>query len=145
MMLRRVFIVLCLAYIVKSCIPYTVIDPQLSKYDTDYLNIVKQYCGSTKYFHPLQKTIYFQEMENNHIAYCARNRFTKLNIVVNSKYWKDSSEDMKYSTLVHELTHCYFRVGHSENKHHFMYSFENFLTREEVDTQLIEFLKEQCK
>ena len=145
MMLRRVFIVLCLAYIVKSCIPYTVIDPQLSKYDTDYLNIVKQYCGSTKYFHPLQKTIYFEDMNTNHIAYCARNMFTKLNIVVDTKYWNISTDDMKYSTMVHELTHCYFKVGHSSNIGHYMYSYENFLPRETVNAQLIEFLKEQCK
>ncbi len=132
-------------FITSYFIPYTVIDPTLGKYDQEFLVLLKNNCAENKYLHPIQKTIYFQDMPMNNIAYCSTNGYTSFKIVYNKKEWDIQSEDQRFSSLVHEFSHCYFGIGHSSDPNHFMFAYENNLSKEVVEKQVLELIKEQCK
>lgn len=133
-------------YLVSQFIPKTIVDPVLLKYDNEFHSIVKKYCKEEQYFHPIQKFIYFQDMGNdyNDIAFCQSNRYTSFKIVYNIKVWKIQDEDQRFSGFVHEATHCYFKEPHSLDPNHYMFAFENNLSKDTVKYQLAEFLKKKC-
>ena len=133
-------------FILSAFIPYNIVDPLLYPYEQEFLGTVKQHCNESQYLHPIQKTIHFAEVDNpNNIANCATNNFTKLNITYNITYWNSQGPSQRFSTMTHELTHCYFNTGHNPDPSHYMYYLENYLPRETVQKQLEEFLKERCK
>lgn len=124
--------------------PYTKVDPELEKYDKEFLATVNKYCTKSQYLQPWQKAEYFNDLGEGHIGYCSTNDITKLIIRINPKYWNGKSEDEKFSTFSHEATHCYLNTDHSPNPNHFMFAYENYLSKETVQAQLIEFLKKKC-
>lgn len=145
--LINILLGVCLISLVLfSCIPYTIIDPVLLPYDKQFLDIVKIYCKPGQYLSPLQKTIYFEDIKDrSRIAYCKSNGYTTFNIVYSTYHWNIQSEDEKFATMRHEEFHCYFGINHSPNPNHFMYAFENNLSRQVIEEQTIELLKALCK
>lgn len=124
--------------------PYTVIDPKAAKYDEQFLEYVKKYCKEDQYLQPIQKSIYFDSLPSKYAGVCFTNSKTKLTIIYNGDHWESFSEDMKFSTAMHESMHCYFDIKHSKDPTHFMYFEENNLTQDEVVVQLEELLKRLC-
>ncbi len=132
-------------FIVSYFIPYTIIDPALENYDREYKALLIKYCPKDKYIHPLQKTMYFQDLPIGNIAYCQTNSYTSFKIVYNKREWDIQSEEQRFSTARHELSHCYFGIGHSDDPKNYMYPYERFLSRQVVEQQTIELIQEQCK
>ena len=130
--------------IASNFVPYTSIDPELAKFDNEFVAEVKKYCREDQYFHPIQKRIFFENIEDKQvIAQCGYSPFN-FKVGVSYFHWRRSSEEQKFATLNHEFTHCYFKVGHNPDPGNYMYAFENYLPREVVKKQLTDFLAERC-
>ena len=131
-------------FIIAQLIPYNAVDPELAVYEQEYLTTVQKYCTRDKYLKPWQKAIYFQQLDYNNIAYCQSNHFSTMKIVYNIRNWNTQSEDERFASIQHELFHCYFGVGHSDDPKNFMYAFENYLSKQVVIEQEIALLKKLC-
>jgi hypothetical protein len=138
-----VYIVLCLS-IVSKAIPYTSVAPELADYNNTYQQMLKNYCKDTQYFNPLQKDINFGDIEDRVIiAKCGRS-LIGFRVVVDRKHWERAEPNERFSTMMHELSHCYLGVDHSPDPGNFMYAYENYLPIDVVLIQLRDLLIDHC-
>lgn len=134
-------------YYLSYFIPYKVIDPELAPYEKEFLDTVHLYCNDNQFYsNPRQETLIINDLGNNiQIAYCSYNLvFSHFEITFNSRFWKSGTEDERYSSLIHEFTHCYFHEGHSKDPYNYMYAYENNLTKNVVKKQLEQLAKKKC-
>jgi hypothetical protein len=131
--------------IIGIFIPSTDIDSELKEYDETYKEYLNKYCTSGKYLDPVQKTIKFGILPTGLLAICRTNNLTFMQIIVNIGYWENMTSERRFSTLMHEFSHCYFGLEHSPNPEHFMYAEENHFKKEVVEYQLSVLLQELCK
>lgn len=142
--LLTLFYFITIQYLISQFIPYKTIDPTLYPYKQEFLTIVNEHCSYFQYFHPIQEAMYFDDLQNGMCAYSLSNRLSKLNVVVNIRYWNNATDDMKYSTMMHEFSHGYLEAKHSDNPLNYMWPYENYLPKELVKAQLIEALILKC-
>lgn len=125
--------------------PNTQIDPELKPYHDEVMVYVKKYCKDDEYFNKHYK-IEFQNFNDKKIAgYCLKrvNRFT---IQISRYYWDNSTEEEKFSLIVHEDLHCLFGIMHVDDPNDIMYYSDSIInTKDVVIKQLINHLKKVCK
>lgn len=143
--IKYLCVILCVIVIGSNFIPYRIIDPELAPYEKEFIDTVKEYCPATRFFHPIQDSMYFGNIGYPRLAYTQTNGWTRMTIVVDRFYWATANDDMRYSTLFHELGHGILGLSHSKNSGNFMYAFDFPITKAEVKKQLVEILKERCK
>jgi hypothetical protein len=85
------------------------------------------------------------DFQKSSLAYCQPGHNWG-HIKVNQDYWTHSAQESeKHMIIAHELTHCYFRLGHFDNKLHIMNSElpHHFEYKEELWTELFESINSE--
>lgn len=119
------------------------VDNELKQYNDYFLYEVNKYCDKSQ-FSILNKTIIkFDDLNRGELGVCRR-ALIRFEVLIDKKSWDRSQQDRKFSTITHELTHCYLKEEHSPNPNHYMYATENNLPTLMVMLQLEELLKKKC-
>ena len=141
---RMVYYTIIAIFFIVNLWPVRNIDPAITPFHNEIFSIIEKHCDRSQYYYPLQVEIKIQPLDKVFIAYCNRNLYTKFTIVYNSKHWSYQSDDQKFETLAHELLHCMFREDHVNDPGHFMFAYENNLSKVIVLKQLNDYLTKKC-
>ena len=125
--------------------PIKSIDPQLKPYYNEYLLLAKLYCNEKDLNIPRRISIQLSDwMEEGTLGFCIQYPTMSYFIRIQETYWNKANEAQRYQVIVHELSHCVMREGHSDDPHSYMYYAINDLSIEETNRQLVDFLSKKC-
>lgn len=148
--LLRMFLVIFYAIsifiLLVNCAPTRRIDPELIPYDLAFDDVVSQYCDKTQYnYNPLQVSIEFDNLDYPTLGYCSVNHMGSYSIRIDRTAWDRFSPEERKQLISHEKTHCLFRVGHSIDPTNYMFAYFSKMEDNELDRQIILFLKAECE
>lgn len=126
--------------------PYTYISSDVRSQYNEIMTIVKARCRKDDYNHPPQISVHLGNLKDPMIGYCEF-RAGGFNVVFDEKSWKSANEDLKFQLMAHELTHCLFGLGHSDDSHNYMYyglSELNTLTKKIATDQFEAVVDTEC-
>jgi hypothetical protein len=144
--LNRFFIVFPFLFLFYITLPVHEINPQIEPYYEEVITKVHNRCSFLYYYHPSQFTIDFAQLQDiNHpiIGVCQKN-LNRYQIYVDEEFWETANDSAKYELIVHEMTHCLFLEGHSDDEGSYMYPSIRFLGRSTVTQQFDAYLDRAC-
>jgi hypothetical protein len=125
--------------------PLKIINPELQPYYNHFMMTAKAYCDERDLNQPDRIEIDFSStMDRNILGYCMRYGDLSYFLKIQKQFWDRATDAEKYQLVIHELTHCVMREGHSDDRKHYMYYAMNSLTIEETSKQLNDFLLQKC-
>lgn len=110
----------------------------------EILGIIKLYCKPGQYFDPKEKKLIRANLDAPVIGLCETDQETFYNIYIDSGYWMQTSKDIQFELMAHEMSHCLFFRNHVDNDKNFMYYIIRDLTKEQTTQQLIDNLNQDC-
>lgn len=124
--------------------PIKVIDPKLQSFYDEFQEEVRG-CPAHKLSMAPKVYIKFKERLYEAVGQCT-NALAWYSIEVDKRYWESLDYNGRYSLMMHELTHCVLKMGHTDyNNLHYMNSFhETSLDFTEVKSQMRKIIKQVC-
>lgn len=122
---------------------YHDIDNELIPYNNFFINELQNHCTNNQYFYPRKTSIKIEDMTLHDLGVCKLG-LVRFEIILNKQYWDILDEDTRFETIIHEYTHCFLRIDHTDDLDHYMYKSENNLPKDIVVKQFRELLKEKC-
>ena len=153
--LKRIYlytIILLTISLVFTLVPFHYIHPEVRPYYEETMEIVNHYCEKDQINLPNRTTIGFindrlqsNEDGDTEVATCYLLP-GGWSIQFNANHWRRLSNDDRKQLVLHEMTHCLFKIGHVADPNHYMYytTTKRVLTRSEVDEQFREVLLNVC-
>lgn len=80
---------------------------------------------------------------NNWIGSCSRGVIHWV-IEIDKKFWLSASTHQQYEVMAHEIGHCVLKLGHIEEKNHFMNSYSQHISEQETYKQMDDILVGLC-
>jgi len=110
---------------------------ELTPYVNAYYDKFVSRCPAKKELKDVNYTIKFKSSgDENWIGVCMP-RFNGYEINIDPGWWEQNGPLAREQLVSHELTHCVLdMMGHSEDKHNYMYYMENDIPAEEFHRQL---------
>jgi hypothetical protein len=110
----------------------------------EVLGIIKLYCKIGQYFNPPKKQLIRANLEMPVIGMCETDKEDYFKIYIDSGFWLQSSKDIQFQLMAHEMSHCLFFRNHVDNPKNFMYYAIRNQTKDKTKEQLIANLNEDC-
>jgi hypothetical protein len=120
-----------------------IIETELQPYFNEFNDQVKETCKDN-YKLPRGLVIGFSIIAPPVVGYCIKTPIEWL-VAIDRLNWVLSDESERYALMMHELTHCYFRTGHTSDPDHYMYSETRPIKPEVVKKQYQKIIREECE
>jgi len=119
-MLQGILRTILLSLILFMMIPIQHVTPDLKPYHDPIIKYVEEHCSQHHYFHPLKTFIRFNKLPSPIIGLC---RVAPLEYIIDidPQYWNNTSEDLRWELMLHEMSHCIFRLDHTDDPDNYMY------------------------
>lgn len=140
----QVLLFLLICEMVYIFAPYKVVDKNMVYEVLAVTAVIKRHCTAEQYSNPQQISIGFKDQTFGVIAVCRR-RTSAYYIEFDPEWWYSSDFAARYRVMAHELVHCMFNEGHSDDPKHFMYYNDNGLDAYTTRLQLEDYLNNKCK
>lgn len=125
-------------------IPVHQVDPKLISYEQDYLGNIDLICpNGIRVRERPQRIIQFGHLPGSEIGLCAESLF-RATITFDQAYWDAAAAADRLSLFAHEEGHCVLGLDHSTDPHNYMYFQMNYLTKEQLEQQVNNDIKEKC-
>lgn len=148
-LLLRVLLGLLVLVGLYDFFPIHYVSKPLTPEYNEIFSIVKANCSEEQYRHPNQvivRLVNLNEEQTGEIGWCGSTPFS-YKIVFDEKFWNKADDTLKYELMAHEMTHCLFGRGHSEDSYNYMFyglNTHNLLSKEETTEQFMDVIKEEC-
>lgn len=123
--------------------PISLNNKTLEPYKEEVLAIIQEHCNMFQYNNPIDQFLYFKRLNDGVVAQCLYSPFF-YTIEVDPDYWKHMTEDERFQTMAHEMTHCTLLLQHVDNPYNYMYYRMVDISKKEVIKQLEKNLKDSC-
>lgn len=145
-MRRQLFILSFLAIlIIIMNIPSHHTEAPLIPYEQNYLAKIENICpDGIKIRQRPQRVIQFGDLPSPEIGLCAISMFRTV-LTIDKQYWRVADEVEKLSLFEHEEGHCVLGLEHRDDPNNYMYFQAYPISKEELDKQVNNDIKENCK
>lgn len=124
---------------------YHIVDKEFQSINNYFMGEVTKYCKPDDYFYPNKTSIMFSNLPKGMLGVCARNMIQWEIMLDRTEWYNEEEYQVRFSTLIHELTHCVLKLDHSDDPSHYMYYSESGIPEIVVKQQLELILRERCK
>ena len=126
-------------------IPLSISNPILKPYKKEVMDIIKTHCKMGEFNNPPKQFLYFRKLKDGLIGQCGRSRLGFFyTIEIDPGQWNTLSEEEKFETITHEISHCVLMEEHVDNPTNYMYYRLVSLPKELVIKQLLDNIKLRC-
>lgn len=109
------------------------------------MNIVNQFCKPSQYWYPKRVRIYITDLKDPTIGLCSFSYPSAFDITIDRSEFSKFSVPERFQLVAHEMRHCLFRVGHSDDPNNYMAPEFIHIDKDVLAEQVVEDIANSCQ